>query len=119
MLRYGSKVEQFLEVYLKTPGLPQEEVTKALLARGTARRVAAERLMTKANQGTGIVQRPFPRLTEGVDIHVLSRLDPSNRQVKSLLQLTKQVRPFRCAIDPISFVLSPTSEKNQHVIAFR
>ncbi|KAF9646163.1 hypothetical protein BDM02DRAFT_296674 [Thelephora ganbajun] len=72
--QYGIQVEDFLEVYLKTPGLPQEDVMKALLARGAARRAAAERLMVKAQQ----------------DIQALSRLDPSNRQVKSLLQLNKQ-----------------------------
>ncbi|KAF9784563.1 hypothetical protein BJ322DRAFT_1100263 [Thelephora terrestris] len=72
--QYGPKVEEFLEVYLNTPGLPQEDVAKALLARGAARRAAAETLMAKAQQ----------------DINVLARLDPSNRQVKSLLQLSKQ-----------------------------
>ena len=50
--RYGARVEDFLEVYLKTPGLPQEDMTRALLARSTARRAAAERLMVKAQQGT-------------------------------------------------------------------
>ena len=56
--RYGGNVEGFLEIYLQTPGLPQEDVTKALLARGAARRAAAERLMVKAQQGTGIPNPP-------------------------------------------------------------
>lgn len=62
--RYGPKVEEFFEVYLKTPGLPREDVTKALLARGAARRAAAERLMVKAKQGAHIVQQPSSGLIE-------------------------------------------------------
>lgn len=57
--RYGAKVEDFLEVYLNTPGLPQEDVTRALLARGAARRAAAEMLMVKARQGTRIPKITF------------------------------------------------------------
>ena len=93
--RYGDKVEEFLEVYLKTPGLPQEDVTKALLARGAARRAAGERLMVKAQQGThkNLKTTPSEADRKTADIRALSRLDPSNRQVKSLLQLSKQVRP--------------------------
>ena len=51
-LRYGSEVEQYLEVFLKTPNLPDGEVVRALLARASARRAAGEQLLAKANQGT-------------------------------------------------------------------
>lgn len=41
-----------MEVYLRTPGLPKEDIAKALLARGNARKVSGERLLAKAQQGT-------------------------------------------------------------------
>jgi len=113
--RYGDQVEKFLKVYLKTPGLPQEDSTKALLARGAARRAAAERLMGKAQQGTGILGKPSAGADQrNADFQALSRLDPSNRQVKSLLQLSKQVGSSLCDIGLISPVLSPT--RNQPAI---
>jgi hypothetical protein len=116
--RYGPKVEEFLEVYLKAPGLPQEDVTKALLARGAARRAAAETLMAKAQQGTDTTTRtPFQADRRYTDIHILARLDPSNRQVKSLLQLSKQVRPSWPVFGLISSAPSPTTGKNQSTIA--
>lgn len=49
--RYGAQVENYLEVYLKTPGLSKSEITKALLARGTARKRGGEKLLAKAEQG--------------------------------------------------------------------
>jgi len=92
--RYGAQVEDFLKVYLRTPGLPQEDVTKALLARGAARRAAAEKLMVRAHEGTSTLKLPASRANRrDTDFQTLSRLDPSNRQVQSLLQLSKQVRP--------------------------
>jgi len=92
--RYGAQVEDFLKVYLRTPGLPQEDVTKALLARGAARRAAAEKLMVRAHEGTSTLRLPASGANRGsTDFQTLSRLDPSNRQVQSLLQLSKQVRP--------------------------
>ena len=113
--RYGDQVEHFLKVYLKTPGLPQEDSTKALLARGAARRAAAERLMGKAQQGTGILEPPSAGTDHrNEDFQTLSRLYPSNRQVKSLLQLSKQVGSSRYDVGLISPVLSPT--RNQPAI---
>jgi len=112
--RYGDQVENFLKVYLKIPGLPQEDLTKALLARGAARRVAAERLMGKAHQGTSILEVPSGADRRNADFQALSRLDPSNRQVKSLLQLSKQVSSCRCDVGLISLVFSPT--RNQPAI---
>jgi hypothetical protein len=51
MVRYGSQVENYLDVYLRTPNLPKEDIARALLARGAARRAAGEKLMAKAKQG--------------------------------------------------------------------
>ncbi len=50
--RYGEQVENYMDVYLRTPGLPKEDIAKALLARGNARKVSGERLLAKAQQGT-------------------------------------------------------------------
>ena len=49
--RYGPDVENYLEVYLKTPGLSTEDMTRALLARGNARRRGGEKLLAKAQEG--------------------------------------------------------------------
>jgi len=49
--RYGLEVEHFLEVYLRTPHLHKHDLTKALLARGNARKAAGENLLAKAQQG--------------------------------------------------------------------
>jgi hypothetical protein len=50
-LRYGPDVENYLEVYLRTPDLPRNHVVKALLARGNARKAGGESLLAKAEQG--------------------------------------------------------------------
>jgi hypothetical protein len=50
-IRYGQEVENYLEVYLKTPGLAREDITKALLARGNARKEGGEKLLDKAREG--------------------------------------------------------------------
>jgi hypothetical protein len=49
--RYGSEVEHFLEVYLRTPHLHKHDLTRALLARANARKAAGENLLAKAQQG--------------------------------------------------------------------
>jgi len=49
--RYGSEVERFLDVYLRTPNLPKHDLTRALVARGNARKAAGEILLAKAQQG--------------------------------------------------------------------
>jgi hypothetical protein len=51
--RYGSDVENYLDVYLRTPGLSKENVARALLARGNARKTASEKLSLLAQQGAG------------------------------------------------------------------
>ncbi|KIJ41064.1 hypothetical protein M422DRAFT_172759 [Sphaerobolus stellatus SS14] len=63
--RYGEEVERYLEVFLATPGISQEQVTSALIARGNARRIAADRLLTRAHQ----------------DFHAVARIDPTNHEV--------------------------------------
>lgn len=50
-IRYGQEVENYLEVYLKTPGLGKEDISKALLARGNARKEGGEKLLDKAREG--------------------------------------------------------------------
>ncbi len=49
--QYGDDVESYLEVYLKTPNLPNQDVARALLARGMARKSAGDKLVAKAHQG--------------------------------------------------------------------
>ena len=49
--RYGPDVENYLEVYLRTPDLPRTDVAKALLARGNARKRSGDRLLAKAQEG--------------------------------------------------------------------
>ncbi|KAF7345249.1 hypothetical protein MSAN_01901500 [Mycena sanguinolenta] len=48
--RYGPEVENYLEVYLRAPDLPRNDVVRALLARGNARKAAGESLQAKAEQ---------------------------------------------------------------------
>lgn len=50
-IRYGAEVENYLEVYLRTPGLSKSDVARALLARGNARKLGGESLLAKAEQG--------------------------------------------------------------------
>jgi hypothetical protein len=48
---YGPDVENYLEVYLRTPDLPKMDIARALLARGNARKSGGEALLAKAQQG--------------------------------------------------------------------
>ena len=71
--------------------------------------------MGKAQQGMGILEPPSTGADQrNEDFQALSRLDPSNRQVKSLLQLSKQVGSSLCDVGLISPVLSPI--RNQPAI---
>lgn len=67
---YGEQVENYLDVYLRTPGLSKDDVAKALLARGNARRLSGERLLTRAQQ----------------DFQAVGKIDPSNRDLQSYLR---------------------------------
>ena len=55
MNRYGAEVENFLEVYLRTPNLDKCDIARALVARGNARKAAGDILLGKARQGTASV----------------------------------------------------------------
>ncbi|KAJ7049070.1 hypothetical protein C8F01DRAFT_1003219 [Mycena amicta] len=75
--RYGPEVENYIEVYLRTPYLP-------LLARGSARKAVGESLIAKAEQ----------------DFRAEQRLDPTNRDLQRHLQREKVKIAF--AHDPAS-----------------
>ncbi len=64
VIRYGEEVENYLDCSFKTPGLPKEDVEKALFARGNARKSSAERLFAKAQQGYFAVVMLRPADTE-------------------------------------------------------
>ncbi|KAH9476900.1 hypothetical protein JR316_0010816 [Psilocybe cubensis] len=68
--QYGADVENYLEVYLKTPGLSKEDITRALLARGNARKRGGEGLIAKAQE----------------DFQAVLKLDPSNRELQHTLR---------------------------------
>jgi len=68
--QYGDKVEKYLEVYLRTPGLAAEDVARCQLARGNARRICAERLLAKAR----------------LDYQAVAQLDPTNREAQTQLR---------------------------------
>ena len=91
--RYGEQVENYLEVYLRTPGLPKEDVAKALLARGNARKLAGERLLAKAQQGelcvatrSAVDQSHANRALLRQDFQAVAKLDPSNRDLQAYLR---------------------------------
>lgn len=91
-----------MEVYLRTPGLPREDVAKALLARGNARKMAGERLLAKAQQGmsshstlsvwpSSLAHMLTERLS--ADFQAVAKLDPSNRDLQAYLRRGNMVSP--------------------------
>ncbi|KAL0952649.1 hypothetical protein HGRIS_006893 [Hohenbuehelia grisea] len=72
---YGPEVENYLEVYLRTPNLSRDNITKALLARGNARQASGEKLLVKAQQ----------------DFQMVYNLDPSSREAQSCLRRDKHI----------------------------
>ena len=72
---YGEEVENYLEVYLRTPGLEKKDIARALLARGNARKQAGERLLAKAQQ----------------DFQAVAKLDPSNRELQGYIRRSDMV----------------------------
>ncbi|KAI0309909.1 hypothetical protein OF83DRAFT_1253057 [Amylostereum chailletii] len=74
--RYDHQVEEYLDTYLRTPGLPQDDVAKALVARGKARKDAAQMLLMRAEQ----------------DFRTASSFDPSNREIQAQLRRDRLVR---------------------------
>ncbi|KAF8991309.1 hypothetical protein BDQ17DRAFT_1255018 [Cyathus striatus] len=83
--QYGQEVENYLEVYLRTPGLPKEDVARALLARGKARKLGGERLLAKAEQ----------------DFQAVVKLDPTNREIQHYIRREKVIH----------FTSSPASQR--------
>ncbi|KAF8510457.1 hypothetical protein BU17DRAFT_77677 [Hysterangium stoloniferum] len=73
--RYGDEVERYLEVFLATPGIHSDQISKALFARGSARRIAADKLLTRARQ----------------DFQAVAKMDPSNQDV--LAQIRRDFAP--------------------------
>ncbi|TFK63628.1 hypothetical protein BDN72DRAFT_902245 [Pluteus cervinus] len=73
--QYGSDVENYIEVYLKTPNLPKADIVRALVARGKARKAASDRLLARAHQ----------------DFQTVARIDPGNRKVQSLYRKNKLI----------------------------
>ncbi|KAF8800399.1 hypothetical protein BYT27DRAFT_7175403 [Phlegmacium glaucopus] len=73
--QYGAEVENYLEVYLRTPGLSKSDVARALLARGSARKQGGERLLSKADQ----------------DFQTVLRLDPLNKELQHRLRRRTQI----------------------------
>ncbi|KAI0698173.1 hypothetical protein C8T65DRAFT_582077 [Cerioporus squamosus] len=73
--RYGDAVENYLDVYLRTPGLENKDMARALLARGNARKTAGERLLAKAQQ----------------DFQAVAKLDPSNRELQGYLRRSNMI----------------------------
>ncbi|KAJ7049074.1 hypothetical protein C8F01DRAFT_1379121 [Mycena amicta] len=82
--QYGPEVENYIEVYLRTPYLPRKDVVRALLARGSARKAGGESLIAKAEQ----------------DFRAVQKLDPTNRDLQRYLQREKVKIAF--AHDPAS-----------------
>ncbi|KAJ3762745.1 hypothetical protein EV360DRAFT_92279 [Lentinula raphanica] len=76
--QYGEQVENYFEVYLRTPNLSNADMVKALLARGKARKAEGESLLAKAQQ----------------DYEAALRLDPSNQDIQHLLGRNKIVPRF-------------------------
>ncbi|KAJ7787564.1 hypothetical protein B0H14DRAFT_2473252 [Mycena olivaceomarginata] len=84
--QYGPDVENYLEVYLRTPDLPRNHVVKALLARGNARKAGGESLLAKAEQ----------------DFRTVLKLDPSNPEIQHHLRREREKVKIHFAHDPAS-----------------
>ncbi|KAF5342852.1 hypothetical protein D9757_014921 [Collybiopsis confluens] len=76
--QYGAQVEHYLDVYLRTPNLPKEDVVKALLTRANARKAEGENLSAKAQQ----------------DYETVFKLDPSNKELQHIVGTTELVPKF-------------------------
>jgi hypothetical protein len=50
--RYGHIVDEYLDVYLRTPDLPKDDTARALVARGRARKSAGQQLFLMASRGS-------------------------------------------------------------------
>lgn len=77
--QYGPEVENYIEVYLRTPNLPKGDIARALISRGNARKRAGERLLAKAQE----------------DFQAVLKLDPSNREIHQHIRRNKQIHFMR------------------------
>ena len=86
--RYSEKVENYFDVYLRTPGLPPDDIARALLARGNARRIAGERLLARAQQGACMLHRCNANevTASTLDFQAVAKIDPSNRELQTYLR---------------------------------
>ncbi|KAG6818990.1 hypothetical protein H0H93_016585 [Arthromyces matolae] len=74
--KYGPEVEKYLDVYLKTPNLAKEDIARALLARGNARKAGGDMLLAQAHQ----------------DFQAVLKLDPSNREIQQHIRRERRIR---------------------------
>ncbi|KZV99980.1 hypothetical protein EXIGLDRAFT_639849, partial [Exidia glandulosa HHB12029] len=73
--QYGDDVENYFDVLLRMPGLPQDQLTRALLARGSARRAAGEQLLARAED----------------DFRTVLQMDPHNAEARRMLRRESRV----------------------------
>ncbi|KAG6917132.1 hypothetical protein DXG01_003722 [Tephrocybe rancida] len=90
--RYGPEVENYLEVYLKTPNLPKENIARALLARGNARKAGGDSLLAKAQQGKRCRSGKWKVDTFRADFQAVLKLDPSNREIQQYIRRDRRIR---------------------------
>lgn len=98
LFRYGAQVENYLEVYLRTPGLSRSDVTRALLARGSARKQGGESLLAKADHGTdSSLHLHFiilSKIYSTTDFKTVLKLDPLNKELQRCLRRQTVRRPL-------------------------
>ena len=70
--RYGDSVEEYLDVYLRTPDLPKDDVARALVARGRARKGAGQKLLLMASRGPSHLLVVLRTYTADDDLSFLS-----------------------------------------------
>ncbi|KAF8890753.1 hypothetical protein BD779DRAFT_1622465 [Infundibulicybe gibba] len=90
--QYGQGVENYLEVYLKTPNLSKRDIARALLARGNARKSGGERLLLKSQQGGCHRIICLSNVTRKIDFQAVLKLDPANREIQHHLRRDKVIR---------------------------
>ncbi|ESK82186.1 hypothetical protein Moror_14458 [Moniliophthora roreri MCA 2997] len=83
--QYGPQVENYFDVYLRTPNLDKADIARALLARGNARKASGEKLIAKASQ----------------DYQAVLKMEPANREVQSHLRRDKLIH----------FMVEPASQR--------
>jgi hypothetical protein len=87
--RYGGVVEDYLDVYLRTPDLSKDDIARALVARGRARKGAGQRLLLMASRG---LSHPFVVLNSYfADRIPSSAIDSPLRRLPDRID----IRPFK------------------------